>query len=383
MVNAAKIEQVQTLTETIRASPVVGLVDVQYLPAPQLQNMRSSLRSQGVQIIMLRKRLLHRALDASNKDNINALTAKMRGMPALLFSSSNPFALYKTIQKSKSEAPAKPGQTAPKDIVVKAGPTQFAPGPIISELASVGIKTKVDAGKLVVMQDTVIVKEGQPISQKVAETLKRLDIKPMEIGLNIVAVWENGTVFEAKQLHLDEAEFARNIQQAVQWSMSLAIEIAYPTDATMELLLQKAFRDAKALALEQEILTDLTAGELLEKAERQALSVKEAGNVPVPERSEKQTEAPAPEEKQAKAPVSQKKAVETAATQEKRAEAPPLPEKRISEEALSENSPFLPDFPGGRPDLKGKPHPKQGRVTEEEAASLLSELQKKGTLRGG
>ena len=62
--------------------------------------------------------------------------------------------------------------------MIHAGPTSFAPGPIISELAAVGIKTKVEGGKLAVIQDTVIVREGQVISQKVSETLKRLDIRP-------------------------------------------------------------------------------------------------------------------------------------------------------------------------------------------------------------
>jgi large subunit ribosomal protein L10 len=42
--------------------------------------------------------------------------------------------LYKILQKSKSSAPAKAGQTAPNDIYVKAGKTSFAPGPIIGEL---------------------------------------------------------------------------------------------------------------------------------------------------------------------------------------------------------------------------------------------------------
>src|SRR3989338_642566 len=235
MVNAKKKSIVQKLTVDIQKSPLVGIVNMENLPAAQLQIMRSTLKKQHVSIVM--------------------------------------------VQKKKSEASAKPGQISPRDLIVKAGPTTFAPGPIISELAAVGIKTKVDQGKLAIMQDTVIVKEGAVISQKVAETLKRLDIKPMEIGLDLVAVWENGLVFDAKQLHIDEAEYAQNITQAATWAMNLAIEVAYPSVDTIELLLQSALRDAKALSIEQGILTDLTADEILEKAERQALAVKEAGKI--------------------------------------------------------------------------------------------------------
>ncbi len=279
MVNAKKKSIVQKLTAEIQKSPVVGIVNMENLPAAQLQVMRSTLKKQQVSIVMVRKKLLEKALTDSKKENITHLIEKVKGMPAVLLTNSNPFALYSTIQKNKSEASAKPGQIAPRDLIVKAGPTTFAPGPIISELAAVGIKTKVDQGKLAIMQDTIIVKEGAAISQKVAETLKRLDIKPMEIGLDLVAVWENGLVFAAKQLHIDEAEYAQNITQAAQWAMNLAIEVAYPSANTIELLLQSALREAKALSIEQGILADLTADEILAKAERQALSVKEAGKI--------------------------------------------------------------------------------------------------------
>ena len=279
MVNAKKKSIVQKLTVDIQKSPLVGIVNMENLPAAQLQIMRSTLKKQHVSIVMVRKKLLHKALQDSKKENIAHLIDKIKGMPAVLLTNSNPFSLYSTIQKNKSEASAKPGQISPRDLIVKAGPTTFAPGPLISELAAVGIKTKVDQGKLAIMQDTVIVKEGAVISQKVAETLKRLDIKPMEIGLDLVAVWENGLVFDAKQLHIDEAEYAQNITQAATWAMNLAIEVAYPSVDTIELLLQSALRDAKALSIEQGILTDLTADEILEKAERQALAVKEAGKI--------------------------------------------------------------------------------------------------------
>ena len=61
--------------------------------------------------------------------------------------------------------------------------------------------------------------------------------------------------------------------------MNLAIESAYTTADTIEILLRKAFQDAKALSIEQNIIADLTAGEILAKAEREALAVKEAGNI--------------------------------------------------------------------------------------------------------
>lgn len=274
MASDTKKRQVQELVQDIKTSPIVGVVNFENLPAQQLQKMRALLLKDDITIIMMRKRLLQLALKESQRQHIDLLIEKIKGMPALIFSKSNPFKLYAIIQKNKSEAPAKAGQKAPKTIVVSAGPTTFAPGPIISELAAVGIKTKVDAGKLVIISDTMVAKEGDTISPKLAETLKRLDIKPMEIGLDLVAVWENGLVFDGKQLYIDEAEYLQKITMAAQWAMNVAVESAYTTSETIELLLQKAFREAKAVALDAAIMIPETQDELLAKSEQHALSLK-------------------------------------------------------------------------------------------------------------
>ena len=279
MASEKKKQLVASIVKNLQSSPVIGLLDLENLPAQQLQKMRSTLRAKGVNVVMTRKRLLQMAMKGANKSHLDQLESAMRGVPALLLAKDNPFALYAMIQKSKSEASAKAGQIAPRDIMVKAGPTSFAPGPIISELAAVGIKTKVEAGKLAIIADTVIVKEGNVISAKVAETLKRLDIKPMEIGLNIVVVWENGFVFKAKDLAIDEQEYAQNVTTAAQWAMNLAVECAYATKDTAEVLLQKAFREAKAVALESAFLTPETVDLLLAKSEREALSIKKEASL--------------------------------------------------------------------------------------------------------
>ncbi|MBI2125455.1 50S ribosomal protein L10 [Candidatus Woesearchaeota archaeon] len=279
MVSQQKKQLVQQLIKDIDQYPIVGVLNLQNLPAQQLQTMRAMLKQKGVKLSMTKKKLLELALDQSKKENLQQLKQKIRGMPALLFTKDNPFALNALIEKNKSEAPAKAGQTAPRDIIVKAGPTSFAPGPIISELAAVGIKTKVNAGKLEVIQDTTVAKEGDVISPKVAETLKRLDIKPMEVGLNLVAVWEEGLVFDAKQLHIDEKEYTQNVIQAATWAMNLAVEAAYPTSETTEILLQKAFREAKAVGVEYAIVNKETSDEIIARSERQALSLKREANL--------------------------------------------------------------------------------------------------------
>ncbi|MBT4604637.1 50S ribosomal protein L10 [archaeon] len=274
MPSEAKLSLVKSLIKDMKEFPVVAVVDIESLPAQQFQKMRATLRKKDVKIVVARKKLLTLALKEAKKPQMDQLEAKYKRMPALLFAKSNPFALYATIQKNKSDAPAKAGNIAPKDIVIKEGPTNFVPGPIISELAAVGIKTKVDSGKLAIVQDAVVAKEGDEISAALASMLKRLDVKPMEIGLNLVAVWEDGFVFDAKTLAIDEDEFRATIVQAAQWATNLSVEVVYPTKDNANLLIQKAFRNAKAAAIEAAYLCDDTKESILAKADAQASAVK-------------------------------------------------------------------------------------------------------------
>lgn len=156
-----KKEEVKDIARLMNEYTIFGLVDMENLPALQLQRMRVKLK-QMLELKMTKKRLIKIALQQiKNKPNIEKVVESMRGMPALIFTKENPFKLYKTLAANKSKAAAKSGQTAPTNLIVPAGPTQFTPGPIISELAQVGIRTKVEEGKLVVTTDVVLVKEGE------------------------------------------------------------------------------------------------------------------------------------------------------------------------------------------------------------------------------
>lgn len=260
--------------------PIIASVNMQSLPAPQLQTMREQLR--GNVIIRMAKRRLFKIIIENvknKKPGIEKLIPYLKGMPALIFTKDNPFALFKTLERNKSPAPAKAGQIAPKDIVVPAGPTPFAPGPIIGELGQVGIKAGIESGKVAIKSDKVVVKEGEIIKPKIASILTRLNITPMEIGLDLVAAYDDGDILTKDILAVDEKEYLDKITTASKWAINLAIEAAIPNNNTVELLIQKAFRDAKALAIQQKILAKEIINDVLAKVNQEALSLKKTINV--------------------------------------------------------------------------------------------------------
>ncbi len=281
MANKQKQTTVNEFADLIKNNSVIALVDVTNLPAAPYQVMTKQLRKNNVIMRMTKKTILKRVFEKAKTDKpgIEKLEEKFRGMPLLLFTNENPFKLYRLIKKSKSPAPAKPGQIAPKDIVVPAGPTPFTPGPIISELGKVGLKAGVVEGKIVIKEPATIVKEGEKIKKEVADILSKLNIMPMEIGLNIVTVYEKGTYYDRSVLDVDEDKLKADITQAHRWSFNLAIEAGVLNKDTVTLLLQKAFRESKSVAIEGNVLTDITRDAILAKAAAQAAAIQEKVNV--------------------------------------------------------------------------------------------------------
>ncbi|MFP4567494.1 MAG: 50S ribosomal protein L10 [Candidatus Woesearchaeota archaeon] len=272
-VSDAKTKVVAEFVKLIQEHPVVAIVNVENLPARQLMHMRHSLRGKA-HLQMTKHRLLKLALEQSGKKDITKLVEHFRGMPAMLFSKENPFTLFKILKKSKSSAPIKAGQTTPKDILVKAGGTGFAPGPIIGELGSFGIKAGIDGGKVSIKEDKIVAKEGDVINAKLAGILQRLEIHPMEIGLNLTAAYENGDILTKNVLDIDEDAFLDSIKQAHLDAFKLTLSLAIPTKENIVMLLQNAHKDANALAIEQMIMTDSNKEQILAKAEAQAKSLK-------------------------------------------------------------------------------------------------------------
>jgi large subunit ribosomal protein L10 len=191
----------------------------------------------------------------------------------MVFTEMNPFKLFKILEDSKTEAPAKAGAIAPADIVVPAGDTSFPPGPILGELQQAGIPAKIDKGSIVVQEDAVVVEEGEPVPKNVADVLTKLEIYPMEVGIDLLAVYEDNTIYTADVLKIDEEETKANIASAYQSAINLSVFAGIINSESAPLLIQKAARDAMNLAVNANILTSETTDKILSKAYAQMLAI--------------------------------------------------------------------------------------------------------------
>ncbi len=264
-----KKDEIEDIKKLLTSYSSVGIVGVTGIPSSQLQVMRKNLRGMA-NLKMCRNSLVHRALDESS-DDIKKIDKYVEDQTAILLTNENPFKLYKILEKGKTAAPIKAGGIAPRDIVVQKGPTSFPPGPIVGELQGVGIPAGIEAGKVVVRETKTVAKKGDVVDAKLASILTRLEIHPVELGLNLRVVYEKGMIYESGLLAVDETKYVSDLTLAVQRAFNLSINSAYPAKATISTLLAKAASQSRNLAINAEIIIPDIIDVLLAKANAQML----------------------------------------------------------------------------------------------------------------
>jgi large subunit ribosomal protein L10 len=244
-----KKDEIKEIKRLIKEYPVIGVVNTGSVPGKQIQKIRASMRDENTQIKMSRKRLIKRALKGASKEGVEGLSDHITGQAGLLFSKTNPFKIHKILGKNKTRASAKANSIAPSDISVSQGETSFPPGPILSELQQGGVPAAIQGGKVVIKQDKVIVKAGEKISAAVANALSRLEIEPVEIKLDLLAAFEDGTTYTPDILTVDTDKVVSDLASAYQQAVNLSVNSAYLTRETASITISQAASKARNLAV--------------------------------------------------------------------------------------------------------------------------------------
>jgi large subunit ribosomal protein L10 len=234
-----KLKIVKELADLINSKKTVLVASIEGLPAAKFQEISKKIRGKVV-VKVPRRNLLNRAIDDSKIKDKDALKKQYKANTAFLFSDDEAYDLAASLLQNKSPAKAKAGQIAPMDIEVQAGMTELVPGPAISELGAVGLKTKVTDGKLEIMATKVIVKEGDEIKQNAADIMSKLNILPFSIGYIPVSAFETDTENAYLEININTEEAVTALTDAYARALPFALEIGYVTGETAKLMIAKA-----------------------------------------------------------------------------------------------------------------------------------------------
>ncbi|MEM7821669.1 MAG: 50S ribosomal protein L10 [Candidatus Aenigmatarchaeota archaeon] len=247
MVKEEKLKKVEEIKKMIMEFPVIGIADLHKFPSKELQELRKNIRDAGCIKVTKKSTFLY-AIREVEKENIKELEKIVPNQLAVIFMRENAFKSYLKLNSIGFEVFAKESDIASNDIVIRAGQTSLLAGPVISELTKAGIPAGVEAGKIVIKKDVVLLKKGERVSKDVANALRRLGIKPISIFLNVVGFYENGRVYTKDVLEFVKT-FREKLVDAHQHAVNFSVNVSYPTKETIKFLLIKAFNNAKAIEI--------------------------------------------------------------------------------------------------------------------------------------
>lgn len=250
-VSPAKKAKVKELAELMKSKKTVMVVSVKGLPSAQFQDIKKKLRDKAT-VKVAKKNLIDHALEESGVKELEGLLPYVEDSSAILFSDNDAFEISGVLGSEKSPQKAKAGQIAPFDIEVKAGPTELIPGPDISALSAVGLQPKVEAGKIAIMKDKVILASGKEISSAIASIMAKLGIIPFKVGIEPVAAYMDGKVYG--EIKIDVAAVVENLEYSAGRAFAFAVDLGIVNDVTLDAIIAKA-------AAHERTITRIVTGE--------------------------------------------------------------------------------------------------------------------------
>jgi len=179
------------------------LFTIDNIPTGHLQLLRSQLRNDKTSLMFGKNTLIKRALknlSVQYDPNLAKLIPYFKSNVGCLFAhDSDVLQLMYFIEQNGVTANAKPGMIAPCNVNFPKGtPTSLSPEKT-SFFQAAGINTKISGGKIEIIKDVALVKEGEVVSETAYRILELLKLKPFKYYMRVQAVYDQG---ELTDLHL-------------------------------------------------------------------------------------------------------------------------------------------------------------------------------------
>jgi large subunit ribosomal protein L10 len=264
-----KTQMYQQLQELPKQYKVLALVKMTKVRASQILPLRKKLKGE-VEFVSIKDKVAQKALETIDIPGIKDMIGELTGQCMFMFTNMSPFKLNVLLAKNKIMLAARGGDISSIDIVVPEKNTGIAPGPMLTEFKEAGIPTKIDQGTIWISKETTPVKKGEPIGEKLAPLLGKLDIKPVEAGIALYSAIEDGMKYAEQEMVIDVEKIRNEFAQFHQEAVSLSIEAAYVTPENISQILSKAAQYARSVSVESGFMTDETKEQILQKADAQA-----------------------------------------------------------------------------------------------------------------
>lgn len=246
-----KKEYFEKLNSLLSTYSKCFIVEVDNVGSKQLQDTRKELRGRAELLMgkntMMRK-IIKEYVDTNPGSPVEKLIEMCRGNVGFVFTNFDLGEVREVLESNVRPAPAKVGSVAPIDVIVPKGGTGCDPGQT-AFFQTLQIATKITKGQIEMVNDTHLITKGEKVTASEAALLQKLGIEPFTYGLVLKAVYDNGSLFDAKVLDITDEVLASKFAAALSSLASLSLALGFATQASVPHSVVNAFKAILAVTI--------------------------------------------------------------------------------------------------------------------------------------
>jgi large subunit ribosomal protein LP0 len=220
------------------------VVEVDNVGSSQIQATRKTLRGRA-EMLMGKNTMMRKCIKEFVEENpgtpVEKLSECCRGNVGFVFTNGDLGEVREILEDNVRPAPAKVGSVAPTSVIVPKGPTGCDPGQT-AFFQTLQIATKITKGQIEITNDVNLIEAGEKVTASQAALLQKLNIEPFTYGLVLRAVYDSGSLFDAKVLDITDDVLAAKFADALGALASICLAVGYPTMASVPHSLANAFK---------------------------------------------------------------------------------------------------------------------------------------------
>jgi len=239
-----KAEYFDKMKELLDTYTKLFVVEIDNVGSMQLQMTRKALRGRA-EVLMGKNTMMRKVISDYVEENpgtpVEKLKETCRGNVGFVFTNGDLGEIREVLESNTRPAPARVGSVAPSTVVVPKGPTGCDPGQT-AFFQTLQIATKIAKGQIEITNDIALIQEGEKVTASQAALLQKLSIEPFTYGMSLKAVYDGGSLFDAKVLDITDDVLAAKFGEALASLASICLAIGFPTMASVPHSIANAFK---------------------------------------------------------------------------------------------------------------------------------------------
>jgi len=247
--SARKQAYFEKLLKLLEEYPKILIVVVDNVGSNHMQKIRQNLRGRAV-LLMGKNTMIRKVIRGQSQSNSSflELLPYIKGNIGFVFTKDDLSSIKKVLVENKVSAAARSGVIAPQDVTIPKGNTGLEPTQT-SFFQALNINTKISKGQIEIVNDVLLIKEGQRVGSSEASLLQKLGIRPFSYGLVVNAVYDDGMVYDAKVLDMDDETILASFRDGVRNVAKVSLALGYPTIASLPHALIRGYRNLLAVSV--------------------------------------------------------------------------------------------------------------------------------------